>query len=93
MSVPLSTNQFELKNKPIRDMPRRKVSVSKFLPTQVDSDPEKIASMEKKDPSSFEKVPVVLKKDGMYLVGDGHHRIAAAMNRGDSTVDVRIVKS
>lgn len=92
MSIPLSTNQFELKGKPVRSMPRRKVLVSKLVPTQVDHDPEKVASMAAKDPADFDKVPVVGKHDGEYYIIDGHHRAAAAMVRGDRTVEVRIVK-
>lgn len=93
MSIPLQPGQFELKDKPVPSMPRRKVAIRKMLPTQITFDPEKVKSMAQRDADDFDKVPVIGKRpDGAYDVIDGHHRIARGILKGEPTCDVRIVK-
>jgi hypothetical protein len=89
MSVPFG-KQWQLKSKSISTMPTRAVKVSNLGATQATYDEAKIEKMANKEPSEFNTVPVVAKVPGGYRVLDGHHRVAAAMLRGDDKVSVRI---
>ena len=92
MSQPLSPDQFGRKDKPIRQMPRRRVLTSNLQPTQAYVDPSKIEKIADADPGSFDTVPVVLRKNGKYLIQDGHHRAAAMVVRGERYTEVRIAR-
>jgi hypothetical protein len=91
VSIPLSTQQFQSKDKPIRTLPTRSIRTDKLVATQVNYIPEKVASIAEKDPETFNEVPIVGKLDGKYHVLDGHHRVAGQILRGDKTMRARII--
>ena len=92
MSIPLQPDQFGKKEKPIRSLPRRRVLTENLQPTQAYVDPVKVQKIAQADPNTFDTVPVVLKKNGKYLVQDGHHRGAANVVRGERYTEVRIAR-
>jgi hypothetical protein len=86
MSVPFSP-QFE--KRPNRYMPATRVRTNRLVPTQLDYKVEQIRKIAAQDPRDIDADPIVHPHQGEYVVGDGHHRVAAAMVRGDTTVRVR----
>jgi ParB-like chromosome segregation protein Spo0J len=88
--VPFSTQQFE--KKPNRKMPRVRVRLDKVVATQNYLDSNKVRDIARQDPSDMATDPLVHPHQGRYYVGDGHHRVAGAIERGDSHIWVRRVK-
>lgn len=73
-------------------MPRTKVRLDKVVATQNYLDPAKVKDIAAQDPSDMTSDPIVHRYQGRYYVGDGHHRIGGAIERGDTYVKVRSVK-
>ena len=71
-------------------MPRRTVRLDKVVATQNYLDPAKVRDIASKPPGGTE--PIVHYHQGRYYVGDGHHRIGGAIERGDAKVKVRSVR-
>ena len=90
MSVPFSTQQFG--EKPNRYMPRTKVRLDKVVATQSHLDSSKVHDIATQDPSDITSDPIVHSFRGKYYVGDGHHRVAGAMERGDKYITVKRVR-
>jgi ParB-like chromosome segregation protein Spo0J len=90
VSVPFSTQQFE--KKPNRNMPRTKVRLDKIVATQRKLDQSKVDDIARQDPSDISSDPIVHPLGGRYYVSDGHHRVAGAMERGDTHIWVRRVR-
>jgi ParB-like chromosome segregation protein Spo0J len=90
VAIPFSTQQFE--KKPNRTMPRTRVRLDKIVSTQRKLDSAKVADIARQDPGDITTDPIVHPLDGHYFVTDGHHRIAGAMERGDTHIWVRRVK-
>ena len=88
MSIPFSTQQFEKKTN--RTMPVRTVRLDKIDATQLKLTPAKVQSMAQH--GAGDTLPIVHKFQGRYKVGDGHNRIGAAMERGDTTMRVKVSK-
>ena len=91
MSVPFATKQFEDPDKPIRSMPMRRFRVDKLLASQVDFDMGKVHRMAQKDPDDMGSVPIIGRSGNDRVVLDGHHRLLAAMERGDKYIKGRVV--
>lgn len=89
MSIPFSTQQFEKKANP--RMPRTTVRLDKIVATQGKLDPAKVQSIAQRGADDGTD-PVVAPHRGRYYVLDGHHRVAGAIERGDSKIKVRRVK-
>jgi hypothetical protein len=87
VSAPFNSSQFE--KGPNRAMPRVRVRTSRLSPTQVDYKVEQIRKISAQDPRGIEHDPVVHPFQGRYHISDGHHRVAAAMMRGDTAVTVK----
>lgn len=90
MSIPFSTDQFE--KKPNRLMPRTKVRLDKVIATQGHLDQTKVQDIARQPASDISTDPVVHAHQGRYYVSDGHHRVAGAIERGDTHIWVRRVK-
>jgi hypothetical protein len=90
VSVPLSTQQFA--EKPNRFMPRTQVRLDKVIATQRYLNPEKVADIARQPASAMSSDPIVHPFKGKYFVGDGHHRIGGAIDRGDTHIWVRRAK-
>lgn len=90
MSIPFSTQQFEKKSN--RHMPVSRVRVDRVIATQVRLDPAKVKAIASKPASSDDTPPIVTRHNGNFIMGDGHHRFAAAIERGDTHIPVRVVK-
>jgi hypothetical protein len=90
MSIPFQTEQFE--KKPNRAMPVVRVRVDKLVPTQTNWDQSKVDDIASKDPSQIDTKPLVHPFRGRYYVSDGHHRVAAAIQRGDTHMWVKRAK-
>lgn len=89
MSVPLSVGQFQ--EKPNRNMPRVKVRLDKVVATQNKVDHSKVMDIASQ-PVGDAPPPLVHAHKGKYYVGDGHHRVAGAIERGDTHITVKRVK-
>lgn len=90
MSIPFSSRQFE--DKPNAKMPKTTVRLDKIVATQGKLDHSKVMDIAGKDPSEITTDPIVSLHQGRYYVLDGHHRVAGAMERGDTKIKVRRVK-
>jgi ParB-like chromosome segregation protein Spo0J len=90
MSTPFSPKQFE--EKPNAKMPRTRVRLDKIVATQRKLDPAKVKDIASKPAEEISTDPVVHPLGGKYYVSDGHHRVAGAIERGDTTIKVRRVK-
>jgi ParB-like chromosome segregation protein Spo0J len=88
VSVPFNTAQFE--EKPNRFIPKVKVRLDKLVATQNKLDPAKVKDIASKPAGGTP--PIVHPLNGKYFVGDGHHRVAGAIERGDSHIWVKKVK-
>lgn len=88
MSVPFSTQQFE--EKPNRKIPKVKVRLDKLVATQNKLDQAKVQDIASKPAGGTP--PIVHALGGKYYVGDGHHRVAGAIERGDTHIWVKKVK-
>lgn len=77
MSIPLNVGQFTPAGQ------RVTVPLDKLQPTQVDLRPEKVARMMKKSASDL-LAPFVSANGAVH---DGHHRVAAALMRGERSVE------
>jgi hypothetical protein len=88
--VPLSTKQFA--EKPNPRMPRIKVRLDKVVATQNYVNQDKVADIARQDPGDISTDPLVHPYQGRYYVGDGHHRVAGAIERGDTHMTVKRVK-
>jgi hypothetical protein len=73
-------------------MPRTKVRLDKVVATQNYLDPAKVADIARQDPSDVTNDPIAHYYNGRYYIGDGHHRIAGAIDRGDTHTWVKRVK-
>lgn len=73
-------------------MPRTKVRLDKVVATQHYLDSSKVADIARQPPSDMDTDPVVHPYQGRYYVGDGHHRVAGAIERGDTHIWVRRAK-
>lgn len=87
MSVPFSTQQFE--EKPNRYMRRTKVRLDKLIATQGHLDKAKVADIARQPATAMTTDPIVHPHQGKYYVSDGHHRVAGAIERGDTYMWVR----
>ena len=90
MSIPFNTQQFE--KKPNRFMPTTTVRLDKVVATQNKLDPAKVKQIAAQPASAISTDPVVSRHNGKYSVLDGHHRVAGAIERGDTKIKVRRVK-
>jgi hypothetical protein len=87
MSVPFSTAQFEKKPNP--KTPRRKIRLDKIVATQNKLDHTKVMSIAQRGADDGTD-PLVHAFGGKYYVGDGHHRIGGAIERGDTYITARV---
>jgi hypothetical protein len=87
VSVPLSTQQFA--EKPNRYMPRTRVRLDKVVATQNYLDPAKVRDIARQDPSDMTSDPIAHSFQGRYYVGDGHHRVGGAIERGDTHIWIK----
>lgn len=85
MSIPFNTRQWAE-----GVLPARQVPVDKVVSTQVHLDQVKVGRMAKKRTGSL-PTPVVAQVGDRYLVGDGHHRVAAAKKKGERFIKARVV--
>jgi ParB-like chromosome segregation protein Spo0J len=90
VSIPFSTQQFEKKPNP--KMPRTTVRLDKIVATQGKLDKAKVADIAAQAPSDIDTDPIVHPHRGRYYVTDGHHRVAGAIERGDTHIKVRRVR-
>jgi ParB-like chromosome segregation protein Spo0J len=89
VSIPFSVQQFE--EKPNARMPRTRVRLDKVVATQHKLDQAKVQDIARNPPSN-ENDPIVHAYKGKYYLADGHHRVAGAIERGDTHIRVRRVK-
>jgi ParB-like chromosome segregation protein Spo0J len=89
VSIPFSTQQFE--KKPNRKIPVRTVRVDKIDASQNRLDHAKVMSIAERGADDG-TLPIVHKFNGRYKVGDGHHRIGAAMEQGKTKIKVKVVQ-
>lgn len=87
MSTPFNTTQFE--KKPNRKIPVRTVRLDKVDATQVKLDHAKVMDIAARGANDG-TLPLVHKFQGRYKVGDGHHRVGAAIERGDTKIKVKV---
>jgi len=73
-------------------MPRTKVRLDKIVATQRQLDASKVADIARQPAEAISTDPVVHPHQGRYYVSDGHHRVAGAIERGDTHIWVRRVK-
>lgn len=71
-------------------MPKVKVRLDKVVATQNKLDAAKVRDIAGKPAGGTP--PLVHALGGKYYVGDGHHRVAGAIERGDTHITVRKVK-
>jgi ParB-like chromosome segregation protein Spo0J len=90
VSVPFSTQQFE--EKPNRFMPRTRVRLDKVIATQGKLDQSKVQDIARQPAAAMSSDPIVHPHKGKYYVADGHHRVAGAIERGDTHIWVKRVK-
>lgn len=88
MSIPFSTEQFEKKSN--RYTPRVKVRLDKVIATQTHLDPAKVQAIARQPAGGTD--PMVHPLGGKYYVTDGHHRVAGAIERGDTHIWVKRVR-
>jgi len=87
VSIPFNTTQFEKKaNRKIRTVT---VRADKIDATQVYLNHAKVMSIARNGADDG-TLPLVHKLDGRYKVGDGHHRIGAAIENGDTHIKVKL---
>jgi hypothetical protein len=83
-----------VETKPREEWETREVPVDKLRATQSRLSPDtvsRIAATPKSKMDTRKKMPAGYEHpDGSVWVGDGHHRLAAAMTRGDATARVTI---
>lgn len=72
-------------------MPASRVRLDKLVPTQSTWDQAKVDSIAARGADDGTD-PLVHRFGDKYFVGDGHHRVAAAIQRGDRTIRVKKVK-
>lgn len=72
-------------------MPRTTVRLDKIVATQGRLDSAKVQSIAQRGADDGTD-PVVAPHQGKYVLLDGHHRVAGAMERGDTKIKVRRVK-
>ena len=70
----------------------KRVSLDKIAPTQTSVDTKGVKEYLTGNGRSSAAPKVLLYPDGKYYVQDGHHRIAAALLRGETSMTVRMVK-
>lgn len=96
LSVP--TAAFD---KLVERAPVERVTLSELVATQPTVDPAEVARFAK-DPPDVAKgkrnargmlvdLPTVFRRDGELRIFDGHHRLAAAVQRGETTAPARVV--
>lgn len=85
MSIPFSEKQFAKIGR------RARVRTDKVVATQNYLDPAKVADIAAQPTDSVDD-PLVHAHNGRYYVGDGHHRIGGALERGDPKLRVRILR-
>lgn len=90
MSVPFSTQQFE--EKPNRFMRRTRVRLDKVIATQGKLDQAKVHDIARQPADAMTSDPVVHPHQGKFYVSDGHHRVAGAIERGDTHIWVKRVR-
>lgn len=73
-------------------MPRVKVRLDKVVATQRYYDQAKVDDIAEKGPKKSGITPIVHPFNGKYYLADGHHRVAAAIQRGDTHITVKRVK-
>jgi ParB-like chromosome segregation protein Spo0J len=89
VSIPYNIKQFA--EKPNRYLPKSKVRLDKLVATQHNLDKAKVADIASK-PVDDGTPPIVGRHKGKYSVLDGHHRVAGAIERGDSYIKVKRIK-
>jgi hypothetical protein len=87
VSIPFSTQQFEKKPNP--KTPRRKIRLDKIDATQYYLDHAKVKSIAQRGADDG-TLPLVHAFNGRYKVGDGHHRIGAAIENGETYIDAKV---
>jgi ParB-like chromosome segregation protein Spo0J len=90
MSIPFSSEQFE--KKPTRTMPRVRVRLDKVVATQRGWDQKKVDDIARKGPYEKGTDPIAGVINGKYHILDGHHRVAGAIQRGDTHITLKRVK-
>lgn len=88
MSIPFNTTQFEKKSN--RKIPVRTVRLDKIDATQVKLDHAKVMRIAQQGGADDGTLPLVHKFQGRYKVGDGHHRVGAAIEQGMTKMKVRV---
>jgi len=88
VSLPFSTQQFEQKSN--RALRRSRVRVDNIVSTQVYVDAAKVRHLASLDPSDIDSDPIVSRQNGHFILGDGHHRVGAAIKRGDRYINVKV---
>lgn len=83
MSTPLSTSQFRGAGTKVT------APLSDTVFSQVDLDYEKVGRMKKKSAKSM-PTPIAAVVNGTYIIQDGHHRTAAEISKGKSSVDLEV---
>lgn len=73
-------------------MPRVRVRLDKIVSTQRKLDPSKVRAIARQPSSAIRTDPVVHPMGGKYILADGHHRVAGAIERGDNYIWVRRVR-
>jgi ParB-like chromosome segregation protein Spo0J len=89
VSIPFNTSQFEKKPNP--KMPRTTVRLDKVVATQGKLDQRKVQSIAQRGADDGTD-PLVAPHKGKYYVLDGHHRVAGAIERGDTKIKVKRVR-
>lgn len=91
----LSREQMRAMNRAFdsRDWTEERIPVASLVATQetVNDDFADTAARRKGDAADVYRLPIVVKAGGKNYVSDGHHRIAAAIQDGETYVDVRYV--
>lgn len=72
-------------------MPKTRVRLDKLVPTQRTWDQAKVDSIAAEGAADGTD-PIVHPFKGKYYVSDGHHRVAGAIQRGDTHITVRRAK-
>jgi len=85
VSIPFSEKQFGKIGR------RARVRTDKVVATQNYLDPAKVRSIAAQ-PAEAVDDPLVHAHNGRYYVGDGHHRVGGALDRGDDKIRVRVLR-
>lgn len=72
-------------------MPRTTVRLDKIVASQRNLDSAKVQSIAQRGADDGTD-PIVGRHNGKYVVLDGHHRVAGAMERGDTKIKVKRIK-